>query len=157
MWWSFGTGTDDRIARLQRRRNPPQVWMKDYLRLRRQHGIFWTLLQEFCNPRSLGHSAHFTEFLRIDVELFNEILNVVTPYIIRKDTNFRQCVTPGERLCYYFAATSPRETSTAAYKLSFTSLSPRSPRSFQRYVRRWLKVIPRSWSIRQTAQQDGEP
>ena len=115
-----------RVARHRGPRNPPQVWMKDFLRLRRQHGIFWTLLHEWCNPRSLGHSAHFKEFLRIDVELFNEILNVVTPYIIRHDTNFRQCVTPGERLAItlrYLAAGGLYSGLQAQFRVSIPTIS----------------------------------
>ena len=115
-----------RIAHQQGPRNPPQVWMKDFLRLRRRHGIFWTLLQELCDPRSIGHSAHFKEFLRIDVDLFNEILNAVTPYIIRHDTNWRECVTPGERLAItlrYIAAGGLYSSLQAQFRVSIPTIS----------------------------------
>ena len=86
------------LVREAERRNPPIVWMKDYLRKRREHGAFWTLLNELCDPRSLGHAAEFKRFTRIDLPLFEEILNAIGPLIHRQDTNYRECVTPGERL-----------------------------------------------------------
>ena len=115
-----------RIAHRRGPRSPPQVWAKDFLRLRRRHGIFWTLLQELCDPHSIGHAPHFKEFLRIDVELFNEILNAVTPYIIRHDTNWRQCITPGERLAItlrYLAAGGLYSSLQAQFRVSIPMIS----------------------------------
>ncbi|KAF6215678.1 hypothetical protein GE061_000009, partial [Apolygus lucorum] len=40
----------------------------------------------------------FRNFLRMDVEVFEELLNMVTPFIQKKDTLMREAVTAEERL-----------------------------------------------------------
>ena len=126
-----------RLVEESHRRNPPIVWMKDYLRKRRHHGAFWTLLHELCDPRSLGHAKEFKRFTRVDISLFDEIHTAIAPRITREDTNFRQCVTSGERLAITlrFLATGDSYPSLQAlFRVSVSTICKLIPETCQALI-----------------------
>ncbi len=55
-------------------------------------------MQELSDVNFHGHTAEFFNFMRMDVDLFNEILHDIEPIIFRRDTNMRKCISAGERL-----------------------------------------------------------
>ena len=44
----------------------------------------------------------FQNYLGMDYDIYNELLELISPLIVKQDTNFRDAITPHERL----AATS---------------------------------------------------
>ena len=58
---------------------------------RRHLGTFDTIFNEL----KLNHNSEdFRNFLRMPVEAFHEILEKLTPYIIRKNTLLRESISP---------------------------------------------------------------
>ena len=47
---------------------------------------------------SLGHYERLYNLLRMDPGMFHFILDGIQPLIIKKDTNYRKAISPGERL-----------------------------------------------------------
>lgn len=43
-------------------------------------------------------SDYFNRFFRMRHDLFDQLVELVTPYIQRQNTNMRQCISPKERL-----------------------------------------------------------
>ena len=40
----------------------------------------------------------FQNYLRMDYDIYNELLELISPLIVKQDTNFRDAITPHERL-----------------------------------------------------------
>ena len=52
-----------------------------------------------CNLLQLRDKREFRSMLRMNEEAYTFLLQQVTPYIQRKDTNWRKAIPPDERLC----------------------------------------------------------
>ena len=70
------------------------AWEKEWLKKRRTSGVYHTLIREM---RTSDHQI-FLNFLRVDEESFDLICSLVTPFIIREDTNMRQSISVKERV-----------------------------------------------------------
>ena len=110
-----------RQRQVKAKRQKPIIWMKDFLTKRKQEGQFYTLLRHLRDPTAVGHAMEFQNYMRMDCDLFEELLNIVGPLIERRDTVFRDCVSAGERLAITlrFLATGDSYPSLqAAYRVS---------------------------------------
>ena len=80
--------------RLRGDRRQKRLWTKDWLRRRPIHGQYEALMAEL----SVENPAAFTNFLRIDLHMFQELLQVVGRMIMKNITWYRQSIEPGVRL-----------------------------------------------------------
>lgn len=62
------------------------------------YGWFHTLLHELRDGREYDHEKDFKRFLRVDAEMFTNMLEQVGPHIAKQNTNFRGAITAAERL-----------------------------------------------------------
>jgi len=51
-----------------------------------------------CKELNSEDAPAFANFARFAPPAFKHLLTMVTPLIARKNTNFRDCISPGERL-----------------------------------------------------------
>ena len=59
------------------------MWVSEYIRKRDKYGAFNTLMPE------LSAGEKYFQYLRIDVDIFEELYALVEPEIIRKETRMR--------------------------------------------------------------------
>ena len=78
----------------QQRRQRRLLWVRDWLLRRNEGSQFSNLLQEL----SVEDHASFQNYMRLDRDQFREMLELVTPLIIKQDANMRCVLTPQERL-----------------------------------------------------------
>ena len=82
------------MKRRRRRRRNRTVWTRDWIKNRMKQGAYHQLLQEL----RLTDKPSYQYFLRMDIESFEEILEVISPLIQKQDTCMRQAIPPAERL-----------------------------------------------------------
>ena len=86
-----------------KRKTKKRIWLKTWINRRFSFGLHNRLTQELRmeDPHS------FRSFLRINVEMFDHLLNLVAPFIIKKDTKMRLSIPASERLnvCLRYLAT----------------------------------------------------
>ena len=82
-------------ARRARVRASPYAWVTPYLANRHEHGQYHKLMQFLMNPDVPGHASKFKNFLRVDVELYQQLVGRLTPMLQKADTNFRNSISPG--------------------------------------------------------------
>ena len=68
-------------------------WSKEWFLQRSKFGHTELLLELSHNEPS-----DFKNFLRMDIETYNELLKMVEPLIVKQTTNMRQPISPTERL-----------------------------------------------------------
>lgn len=78
----------------QKKRRPRRVWAWPYLQKRMEQGHYDNLMEEL----STEAPDLYRNFTRIDKDLFNEIVERVTPYIQKKVTFWRKPIEPGLRV-----------------------------------------------------------
>ena len=71
-----------RRRRQQRRR---KIWVRQWLTRRPLYGQYEQLLHELNREDSKGYK----NFLRVDANMFGELLDRISPRIKKQDTNFR--------------------------------------------------------------------
>ena len=81
----------DRVARRRRRR---RVWVRPWLLRRPVLGAYEQLMQEL----RLEDEAAFTNFLRMEPAMFQELVDRVGPRIRRQETWYRKPLEPGLRI-----------------------------------------------------------
>ena len=73
-----------------------RIWVKEYLKRRKELGMYSRLMQELkCEDE-----AGFQNFVRFPVQLFHELLSAITPKIQKKDTFFREALPAGLKLAF---------------------------------------------------------
>lgn len=80
--------------RQQSRRPRRRVWCKSWILRRERQGAYPNL----CTELRSEDAPAFANFARFAPQAFEELLSMVTPLIARRNTNFRDCISPGERL-----------------------------------------------------------
>ena len=70
------------------------MWIREWIKNRPQFGAYYQLVQEL----QLTDTGTYRHFLRMDMSTFDELLQLVEPYITYQDTNMRQAISVGERL-----------------------------------------------------------
>jgi hypothetical protein len=71
-----------------------RLWVRPWIGRRNHYGEYHSLIQELSAEDPNGLQS----FLRMDMASFNELLEMVTPLIKRRDTLIRNSISPAERL-----------------------------------------------------------
>ncbi|KAK3928052.1 LOW QUALITY PROTEIN: Ribonucleoside-diphosphate reductase subunit alpha [Frankliniella fusca] len=71
-----------------------KVWIKHWIARRRMQGAHHNLFMEL----QLEDPMKYRRCLRMNSELFETLVNKVTPLIVKKDTHLRKAISPAERL-----------------------------------------------------------
>ncbi|KAJ8359178.1 hypothetical protein SKAU_G00157030 [Synaphobranchus kaupii] len=88
--------------RWKQRRTRRAVWVRSYIRRRRQFGEYHRLVSELRFDW-----VEFREYFRVSRDQFDASLRIIGPNITRKDTTFRESISPAQRLaiCLRYLAT----------------------------------------------------
>ncbi|XP_060582559.1 putative nuclease HARBI1 [Ruditapes philippinarum] len=78
----------------RRRQMRRKIWMKQWLARRPLYGHYEQLLQELNREDPKGYK----NFLRVDADMFGELVDRISPRIQKKNTNFREALEPGLKL-----------------------------------------------------------
>lgn len=81
------------LKKRKKRRNR-KVWTREWIKNRPRQGAYHQLLKEL----QMGDQVAYKQFLRMDLSSFQMLLSVIHPMIVRRDTQMRQAIKPGERL-----------------------------------------------------------
>ena len=76
------------------------VWIHDTIRKRRQLGEYHRLVNELRED-----SFRFKMYFRMSPTVFDQLLALVGPTIQKKNTHYRKCIDPGERLAISYSET----------------------------------------------------
>ena len=71
-----------------------RFWVRPWITRRREFGAYHSLIRELSDEDEKGYK----NFLRMDMDSFNELLHLVEPHIKRQDSLMRQSISPAERL-----------------------------------------------------------
>ncbi|KAK5640190.1 hypothetical protein RI129_011001 [Pyrocoelia pectoralis] len=74
------------------KRRQRKVWMKTWLEKRPSHGCGELFRQLTTAPND------YRNFLRMDEQLFQQLVALVSPLIKEQDTNMRKAISPADRL-----------------------------------------------------------
>ena len=81
------------LKRKQLQQKKRRLWSRQLL-LRREESVAYRLVRELREE----DPATLRQWIRLDLEQYQELLALVTPHIEKEDTNMRQAVTAHERL-----------------------------------------------------------
>ena len=81
----------------QERKNkrPSFIWTRSWLLHRRNDGAFHKIFKELKEEDSDG----FKGYVRMHVDHFDELVHLLSPLLLKKDTNMRECIKPEEMCC----------------------------------------------------------
>jgi hypothetical protein len=82
------------LARRRRRRRRQQiraVWTRNWISRRPEQGLYDRLMVELRNEDPIA----FQNFMRMPPDMFDELLQRLTPRITKKTTNWRSLLEPG--------------------------------------------------------------
>ena len=85
---------DEELDYRGKRKVKRKVWVRKIYKMRERKGAYNTLVQEM---RTEDREEHF-RFFRMSPERFDHLLSLVSPYITKKNTNFRKAISAAERL-----------------------------------------------------------
>ena len=71
-----------------------RYWVRPWINRRDTYGAYHALLKELSNEDQKGYK----NFLRMDLNSFNELLHLVEPHIKKQDSLMRKPISPAERL-----------------------------------------------------------
>jgi hypothetical protein len=74
-----------RAAAMKRSRRHHRLWVSKYLALRPKFGVYSSLMPDLMEV----DNTRFRNYIRMDVEDFEELFRKVEPYITRTNTRFR--------------------------------------------------------------------
>ena len=83
-----------RVRARKRQRKPRSCWVKPWVKRRKELGHFHTLLVEL----TLEDPPTFRNYSRVDVDMFEELLERLEPRLSRRKQNWREPISAGERL-----------------------------------------------------------
>lgn len=79
----------------RKKRRARSIWAKKWLLRREQIGFEQTLFREL---RTEDENC-YKNFIRMNAEDFDYLVEKITPLIKKRDTNWRQAISPAMRLC----------------------------------------------------------
>ena len=82
------------IRKKRNKRRRPRRWVLPHIKTHEEQGCWANLVRELRS----SDVATFANFSRLYPELFDKILKLITPLIERRNTFFRNYISPGERL-----------------------------------------------------------
>ena len=74
---------------------PRRWWVRPWIQRRLAQGNYRNLLQEL---REVEMEADFKSYLRMDPQMFDELLDRVSPYLTKMETHLRTPLEPGLKL-----------------------------------------------------------
>ena len=80
--------------RVRRERKRKSVWVREWLLKRHRYGMYEKLLNQLRE----GDVKSFRNFVRMDPEMFNQIVEDLTPKLQKKTANCRKPLSPGLKL-----------------------------------------------------------
>uniref|UniRef100_A0A673H1W4 Zgc:194221 n=1 Tax=Sinocyclocheilus rhinocerous TaxID=307959 RepID=A0A673H1W4_9TELE len=80
----------------QRTKGQRSVWVHPTLPLRHKYGEYHRLVQELKLD-----GAKFKVYFRLITQQFEDLLSMVGPSITKMETNYRETISPAQRLCIY--------------------------------------------------------
>ena len=94
-----------------------ECWIRDIYRDREEKGEYHSLVKEL----KIHDRDYFFRCFRMTPTLFEELLEMVAPYITKQYTQLRDPISPSERLCVtlrYLATGDAQKTIGASYRMS---------------------------------------
>ena len=82
------------MKRRRRRVIKPRIWSRSWVLQRQIQGAYANL----CRELEVGDMSAFTNFTRLSPVLFHHLEDLVRPLIQKTNTNYRDCISAGERL-----------------------------------------------------------
>ncbi|XP_071581574.1 putative nuclease HARBI1 [Temnothorax nylanderi] len=77
-------------------RRPRSIWTRKWI-LQRNRALRGTINLAHTELR-IEDKEYFTRFFRMRIDLFDQLVEKVAPYIQRQNTNMRECISPKERM-----------------------------------------------------------
>ena len=84
------------IRKRRRQGKNRTIWIKQWIRNREQYGTFNCFISEL----RVGDMPSFGNFMRMNSETFDELLNMVAPLVAKKATSYRKAVRCAEKLAF---------------------------------------------------------
>ena len=81
------------LCRRQKRRRVRKIWVKPWISTRETDGAFHRLLKDLE-----GDPEHYSNYLRLDLATFEELVQSVYPFLKKRDTKMRNAISPAEQL-----------------------------------------------------------
>ena len=109
----------NRNGRRARRR---QYWVRPWIGRRLEFGDYDNLMQELEREAR----GDFVGFLRMEPQMFRELLARLTPRLTKRDTNFRKALKPGLKLAIalrYMASGNSYRSLAFSFRVAHNSIS----------------------------------
>ncbi len=106
----------------RRRLHQPRLWCRQWIQRRQLFGWYDQLMDELEreDPKS------FTNMLRMEPAMFHELVDRLTPRLQKKDTNYRQALSPGLKVAVtlkYLATGDRYKTLAHGFRVPHNSVS----------------------------------
>lgn len=89
----IATILDEEEEELKRKEPVRRYWVHDALRKRKTEGEYWTLYRHLIDDEEKFHL-----YFRMTSFQFNQLFRKIENDITRRNTHFRECLTPKEKL-----------------------------------------------------------
>ena len=125
-----------------RRRRRRAYWVKPWLSTERRlmYGHYDRLMAEL----RVDDPSSFFNYLRMPPEMFDELLQRLSPRLTKADTNFRKALAPGWSWLQP-SGTWHLEPNTLSYPMTSESRGTPSPTLFPKFVVLWWKRTEKRW------------
>lgn len=106
-------------ALIKKRRRHPRFWVRPWLTATRRlaHGHYHRLMQEL----RMEDTSSFVNFMRMEPQMFDELVARLSPRISRQDTNWRKALEPGLKVAIalrYLASGDRYSTLSYSFRVS---------------------------------------
>ena len=85
----------DEEEQSRKKRQTRTIWTRPLMLRRKIDGAFHTVFKELKEQDSDG----FIGYVRMDVDHFEELFHLLSPFLRKQDTNMRECISPEGRSC----------------------------------------------------------
>lgn len=87
---------DEKFDKFKKQKCRRSVWTREWI-MRRSQDLRGTIHLAHEELR-FEDSDYFQRFFRLRADLFDQLVDMVTPFIQRQDTNMRKCISPRDRV-----------------------------------------------------------
>ena len=120
---------------MRRRRRPPAFWVRPWLAAPRRliYGHYHCLMREL----RIEDTASFFNFMRMDPQMFDELVERLSPRITLQDTNWRKALEPGLKVAVtlrYLAAGDRYPSLSFCFRVSRHTIAKFLPQVCQAIV-----------------------